>query len=94
MEFSCDAVCFPGFAGNLHKVDRNTRKRGETGYVSLSEMKKELCAPYVAMRRDSWNRMINREMEGLIDPESSKDWHLYFREWTRRYVSRELWEQQ
>ena len=69
-------------------------KRGETDYESLSEMEQELYVLYVAMNLDLWDRMINREAEGLIDPESSKPWHLYFQEWTRRHVSRALWEQE
>jgi hypothetical protein len=69
-------------------------KKGATDHDSLSEMEQELYILYVSMNLDLWDRMINRESEGLIDPASSEPWHLFFQEWTRRHVSRELWAQQ
>lgn len=69
-------------------------KRGATDYDSLSEMEQELYILYIAMNLDLWDRLINREAEGLIDPDSSEPWHLFFREWTRRHVNRALWDQE
>ena len=67
-------------------------KRGMTDHSSLSERDQELFRLYVSMNLDLWNRLTDREREGLIDPESSDGWHAYFREWTARYVSRDYWE--
>jgi len=54
-------------------------KKGATDHDSLSEMEQELYILYVSMNLDLWDRMINRESEGLIDPASSEPWHLFSR---------------
>jgi len=69
-------------------------KRGMTDYSALSERDQELFRLYISMNLDLWNRLTDREREGLIAPESSDGWHAYFREWTARYVSRALWERE
>lgn len=68
--------------------------KGKTDYDSLSEMEKQIYNTYIALNLDLWDRMTTRELEGLISPESSQAWHAFFREWTKRYVSRALWEQE
>jgi hypothetical protein len=60
---------------------------------SLSEMDREIFQIWVALNLDLWDRMLVRISEGLIDPDTAEPWDEYFREWTRRNVTREHWEE-
>jgi hypothetical protein len=42
---------------------------------------------------DLWDRLRQRVQDGLIDKETAAPWDRFFREWTRRYVTRQQWEQ-
>ena len=61
---------------------------------SLSEMDREFYWTWVSQNLDLWDRMSAREREGLIDHETAAGWNAFFNEWTGRYVTRELWEQE
>jgi hypothetical protein len=67
--------------------------QGREDPESLTTAEAMAYETWVAIHLDLWDRLHNRESEGLIDSEASAPWHGFFREWTRRYVSREQWRQ-
>jgi len=70
-------------------VDITARGGEDPGSLSAAEM--ETYEVWVGLHLDLWDRMSIRESEGLIDPAASAPWHEFFREWTRRNVTREQW---
>ena len=58
---------------------------------SLTAVEVATYETWAFMHLDLWDRMSARESEGLIEPAASVSWHEFFREWTRRHVSREQW---
>ena len=67
--------------------------RGRVDPDSLSELEMEQYRNWVGLYLDIWQRMYIREQDGLIQPETVVGWHEYFAEFSKRHLTREVWEQ-
>jgi hypothetical protein len=73
----------------LHEIVYRARNSPE----QLSAFELDKYEIYVGMNLDLWDRLHQRVQDGLIDKETAAPWDRFFREWTRRYVTRQQWEQ-
>jgi len=67
--------------------------RGQTSPELLSAFELDKYEVFVGMTLDLWDRLHQRVQDGMIDEETAAPWDRYFAEWTRRYVTRQQWEQ-
>ena len=59
---------------------------------NLSETEMEQYKLYLHVYIDLWERISDWEDSELIQRESMEPWHEYFSEWTKRHLTREIWE--
>ena len=67
--------------------------RGTNNPDSLSKVEIERFKQYIGMWIDLWEQMWARQTVGLIQPETMEGWDEYFGEWTKRVLTREIWEE-
>ncbi len=59
---------------------------------NLSETEMEQYKVWLHVYIDLWERISDWEDSELIQRESMEPWHEYFSEWTKRHLTREIWE--
>jgi hypothetical protein len=67
--------------------------RGKADFDGLSDVEKEQYKQWVIIYLDLWERMYAREVDGLIQRETVLGWHEYFTEWSKRYITPDIWEE-
>jgi len=58
----------------------------------LSETEMEQYRVWLHVYIDLWERASDWEDSGLMERESMDPWHEYFSEWTKRHLTREVWD--
>lgn len=66
-------------------------RKATAGLGSLDETELEKYKIWVHAYIDMWERFYDWDASGVI-VDNYGGWHEYFSEWTRRHVSRELWD--
>ena len=59
---------------------------------NLSETEMEQYKVWLHVYIDLWERTSDWEDSELIQREHMEPWHEYFSEWTKRHLTREIWE--
>jgi hypothetical protein len=65
--------------------------QGADDPYSLSGLQFARYQQWVVLNLDTWDQLISRQHDGLIQDESIIGWNEYFTLWTKRHVTRALW---
>ena len=67
-------------------------ERGQMDVSTISASERFQYEQYLGLHLDIWERAISRQKEGLINDQSIAGWHKYYREFFRRSLTKEMWE--
>ena len=67
--------------------------QGKVDFDGLSDLEKEQYQQWIIIYLDLWERMYQREIDGVLQSETVVGWHDFFMEWFKRYVTQDIWAQ-
>lgn len=68
-------------------------RKGRDNFVALTAREREQYELIMARFLDLWDRAIQREKQGLIQPGDIEPWQTWFEDFVGRHVNRAFWEE-